>query len=106
MTEYCILHKKIHSSSGWKNKGNGWYCCDNLTYPEFVPEYIKEDRKKNLKSQVQSHRQGTMSKEFIENYPEKVKGMLKEGAVTEKEVKNARYVWKDLPGYSNLNKTQ
>jgi len=96
-TSYCVKCEEALRKSPVEKK---------TPYPEFVPEYIKKDREKNMKSQIQSHRQGEMSKEFIENYPDKVKGMLKEGAVTEKEVRKARYVWKDLPNYNHLDKTQ
>ena len=49
---------------------------------------------------------GELSKEFTELYPEKTKGMLKAGVITKKEVKAAKNVWKDLPGISNVHKTE
>ena len=74
---------------------------------EMVPEYIKEDRKKNMKSQIQSHRQGELSKEFVELYPQRIKGMLKEGVITHEQVRKAKRVWKgDIPNYDNLHKTK
>lgn len=74
-------------------------------YPEFVPQKIHEERRKYLKSQIQSHRGGEFSKEFADNYPEKTKDMVKNGVITEKQVKNARPVWGDLPGISHVDKT-
>jgi hypothetical protein len=103
---YCIKCKKKHEGYSWRNRGQGWFCDDSMKYPEFTTEKIKEERKKYLKSQIQSHRQGIMSKEFIKFYPDKVKGMLKEGAITRKEVREARNVWKDLPNYDHIDKTQ
>jgi len=75
-------------------------------FPEFVPQYIKDDRIKNLKSQIQSHRGGELSKEFVEHYPDKIKGMVESGVVTQREVEKARNLWTDLPNYHHLSKTQ
>jgi len=72
---------------------------------EIVPQRIKDERVKYLKSQIQSHRQGELSKEFVESYPQKIKDMVRDGALTQQEVDKAKPVWKDLPNYDNLSKT-
>lgn len=112
--EYCIIHNRKHNSDhGWRayigESGEVVNEClgfDRGKYPEFVPEYIKTDRIKNLASQIQSHRGGELSKEFVELYPDRVKGMVKSGAIKQEEVKRAKNIWTDLPGYHNLKKTQ
>lgn len=79
--EYCIIHNRKHNSDhGWRayigESGDVVNEClgfDRGKYPEFVPEYIKTDRIKNLASQIQSHRGGELSKEFVELYPDRVK---------------------------------
>ena len=72
---------------------------------EMVPDSVKEERKKFVTDQIQSHRQGEMSREFVEAYPEQVKGMLKEGVVTHEDVKKSKYVWKgDIPNWENRKK--
>lgn len=110
----CILHGKPHTNpGGWtyrtweteQGKVMGWGCSD-VHFPEFVPKRIKDDRVKYLKSQIQSHRGGELSKEFVQLYPEKTKGMIKAGVVTKEQVKRAKRVWKDLPNYANIEKTQ
>lgn len=74
-------------------------------YPEFVGATVKEERKKYLKSQIQSHRGGQLSAEFVKHYPDQIKGMVKKGVVTREEVRRARPVWQDLPGYSQLDRS-
>jgi hypothetical protein len=70
-------------------------------YPEFVPDYIKKDREKNITDQLQSHRSGYLSREFVEAYPNRVKGMIKEGVITKKDVIKSKYVWKgDVPNWN------
>jgi len=54
---------------------------------------IKEDRMKYHKDLIQSFREGELSKEFVDAYPEKVKQMIREGNVRPEEVKKARNVW-------------
>jgi len=62
-----------------------------------VPESIKEGRKKYKKELLQPYRQGELSKEYIDAYPHQVKTMIKEGAVTRKQVEKAKNVWyKDI----------
>ena len=73
---------------------------------EFVPDYIKEGRKKHYNSMVQSHRGGEISKEYLEANPHQVKGMIKEGVVTEDQVKKAKYVWKDQPAWHTRDRSK
>jgi hypothetical protein len=74
----------------------------NLTKPkqaiEVTTSQIKEDRKIFKTDIVQPFRDSNLSKEFVEAYPDKVKQMVKEGHVTEREVKESRPVW-DLEYY-------
>ncbi len=59
---------------------------------------IKESRKIFKKDIVQPFRDKQLSKEYVKAYPEKVKQMIKEGNITEEEVKKAKPVW-DLDYY-------
>jgi len=74
-------------------------------YPEMVPDSIIEERKKYVKSTIQSHRQGQLSKEFVQNYPKKTKEFLDAGVITQKEIDGARNVWQDIPNIQNIKKT-
>lgn len=68
-------------------------------YPEFVPEYIKDERKKYAKDIVQSHRQGELSQEFVENYGDKLLDQVKDGVLSSDEIRRSKNVWgRDLPG--------
>src|SRR3990167_9627908 len=60
---------------------------------EFTSQEIKEGRRKHFKSTIQKYRDGQLSKEFIEAYPERAKAMVKEGIHTEREIKRAKNVW-------------
>lgn len=100
---YCVRHKKKHSSLGWKHKKwfsggeiiDGWGCADwtEVSTPSFEPEFIKEGRKQHRRELLQPFRQGELSKEYVEAYPEQAKGMVKEGIVTKDQVRNAKQVW-------------
>lgn len=70
---------------------------------EVTTDEIRRQRIDYAPDMIQSHRGGELSKEFVQLHPDRVKGMLKEGAVTQKEVDNAKDVWKkDMPGLSHL----
>ena len=73
---------------------------------EFTSENIKEGRKQHLKSTVQKYRDGQLSKEFIEAYPERTKAMVKEGIHTEREIKNAKNVWGDISPMGGIDRTK
>lgn len=74
-------------------------------YPEFVPNSIREEREKFAPDMVQSHRQGELSREYVEIYPEKVASMMKDGVLSRDEVKNSRYVWNnDIKGWRSGKK--
>jgi hypothetical protein len=106
----CVLCHKTHTSFAWRyssyenNSGihDGWVCEKwfRSTAPEFVPESIKEDRQKYFNSLLQPTRGGEISREYLEAYGN---GRLK---ATEKEIKNAKYTWRDLPGWSNRHKSK
>lgn len=113
---YCVLCREEHDDTHWRNgKWNteqgeisGWGCSKwyrPAPLPEFIPQRIKDERPKYLKSMIQSHRGGELSKEWVESYPDRAKGMVKDGIITQKEVDKAKPVWKDLPNINNLHKT-
>jgi ribosome-binding protein aMBF1 (putative translation factor) len=69
----------------------------NLTKPkqaiEVTTSQIKEDRKIFKSDIVQPFRDSNLSREFVEAYPDKVKQMVTEGHITEREVKESKAVW-------------
>ena len=75
-------------------------------YPEFVPQRVHDERREHLADQIQSHRQGVLSKEWMELYPDRAKGSIDSGTISQDDVKKAEYTWKDLPNYNNLKKTK
>jgi len=79
--------------------------CDRCSVVHTTPEdsvsaETKEDRKKYFKTLLQPFRGGELSREFAEAYPKEVKQMA-----SEQEIKNSKYVWKDLPGYDHWRKS-
>lgn len=68
---------------------------------EFTTQEIKDGRKTHFKSLTQPFRNGEISREFVEAFPEQVKKMITESSVSIDQVNNAKYVWKDLPGWEN-----
>ncbi len=87
----------------------GWLPCDvcrkrhqEIAKPkrtgEVTTDQIKEDRKIYRKDLIQPFKDGHLSREFAEAYPEKVQQMVKEGNITTEEVQSARDVW-DLDYY-------
>ena len=100
----CVRCKKEHTSEkGWRYRewhfedGNvwGWGCSDiNIQYAELTTKEIKEARQEYASDQVQSHRQGELSREFVELYPDRTEGMIKEGVISQREVERSQYVWK------------
>lgn len=108
---------RYYASEPDKNKTDSRYCDEHHLYylehmeitktvqVEFVPQHIKDERPKYLKSMIQSHRQGELSKEFVELYPQKVKQMVDAGKITKEEVRKAKNVWGDLPNIHNVKKT-
>lgn len=69
-------------------------------YPEFTTEKIKQERKEYWNSQVQPTREGDISKEFVEVYPEKARKMFGSDAA------KAKYVWNDTAGWSHRQKSK
>ena len=67
---------------------------------EVTTESIKEDRKIYQKDLCQPFRQNELSKEYVEAYPDRVKEMVKEGHVTQKEIVSAKNIW-DLNYYKD-----
>lgn len=60
---------------------------------EFVPQSVKDSRKKYAKDILQSSRDGVLSQERLDAWG--TKGIK----VTPEQVKNARYVWGGTPGF-------
>ena len=60
---------------------------------EWTTDEIKDGRKKYEKELLQPFREGQLSKEYADAYPEQTKGMVKEGILTEKQVRRAKNVW-------------
>lgn len=111
MKAYCVVCQLEKEDQNWKHRTwgdvEGWGCSLHFhpTMPEFVPDSTKEDRVKYFNSVVQPYRDGKLSREFVEAHPNKVKGMLKEGAITPSEVRNAKEMWKDVPGHKTREKS-
>jgi hypothetical protein len=68
-------------------------------YPEFVPDSVKEDRKKYFKSALQPFRGGELSREYVKAYG--TKGIK----VSPDQVRKAKDVWRDLPGHKHWEKS-
>lgn len=100
---YCVLCKKKHEAIDWRHQKwgslEGWACGKWFNSAarshECVPESIKEGRQKYRKELLQPYRSGELSKEYVEAYPNQVAGMVKEGVVSEYQVRNAKNVWYD-----------
>ena len=73
---------------------------------EFTSADIKEGRRKYFKSTIQKYRDGQLSKEFIEAYPERAKAMIDQGIHTEKEIKQAKPVWGDISPMGGIGRTK
>jgi len=106
---YCYKHNEEHIASGWRGKAyktqNGieirHVCLDysEAHYPEFIPERIKDERVEFANDQIQSHRGGELSREFLEAHPKRAKELLNNGVITKEEVKKAKNVWQgDIKG--------
>ena len=68
--------------------------------PEFTSEKIKEGRREYFNSMVQTFRDGTPSREFYEARPQEAKKIFKD------DVKRMQYVWKDVQGWNNREKSK
>lgn len=104
----CDLCKQ--EATGFKHvRDIGWVCEECLGYRIKVnsdsfqsvgrQEYFDGERKKYFNSLVQPFRYGELSKEYVEAYPKETIKMLKQNAITQKEIDNAKYQFKDLPGW-------
>lgn len=58
-----------------------------------------EQSMKWFKTILQPFRHGNLSKEFVESYPQQVKYMLNNKQISHDEVRNAKYVYKDIAGW-------
>jgi len=73
---------------------------------EFTSQEIREGRRKYGKSILQKYREGELSKEFIEAYPERAKAMVDKGIHTQEEIKRAKPVWKDIEPAGGWGRTK
>jgi hypothetical protein len=107
---YCVLCKTKHFDFNWRYKtwqifsGNlennleGW-ACSKWFHPvshEFVPDRIKQERRKYWRDMVKPYRGGQLSKEFCDLYPKQVAKMVKAGSVKPQDIRKAKNVWGDL----------
>ena len=72
---------------------------------EFTSSDIKEGRRKYFRSTIQKYRDGQLSKEFVDSYPERAKAMIETGIHTEKEIKQAKPVWGDISPAGGVGRT-
>jgi hypothetical protein len=97
---YCVVCGCERDDLNWKHRDwggvEGWGCSKHFhATPHIkIPERIRDDAKKYAKDIIQPFREGNLSREFVDNYPDQVKGMVKEGSITQKEVEKAKEVWK------------
>lgn len=61
---------------------------------EFTTDSIREGRREYFTDVIQPYRDGVLSKEYIEAY-----GTSGLSGVSKKDIKNAKYTWKDLKGW-------
>lgn len=98
----CVKHQKYckPDTGSWRLRENGWECSDtHVSYPEFIPMSLRNDRVTHANDQLQSTRNGEYSREFFEAHPQQTRKMLKGGAITKNDIKKSKYVWKgDVPG--------
>jgi hypothetical protein len=107
---FCVVCNKETEYYEWTHKKwelatgiiEGWGCGrhQRVSYPEFVPDSLKEDRKKHFRAILQPFRGGEVSKEYIEAHG------TKHIKATPQQIAKAKYVWKDLPGWSYRNKSK
>ena len=64
---------------------------------EFTSSSIKGERREYAASMLQPYVNGVLSKEFIEAH-----GTSKLAGVTKQDIKNAKYVYKDLPRHHKI----
>ena len=68
---------------------------------EFVPEYLKNYRKAHRTDFLPAHRKGQLDKGFVERYGIK---KAKEHGFSDREIRDAKYVWDGDDGVSYYKK--
>jgi len=100
---YCNGCNTEHEDRSWKFRNGGWYCTKYHTpsrLSEFIPGNIVDDRQEYFNSTLQPFRDGKVAREYLEAYGS-------EGIdVTDKEVREAKDLWKDLKGYNTRSKSK
>ena len=102
MKQHCLICDAEVDEPNWRTTEidgkRGWMCgihFGGITY-DVVPQRLKEDRKKHMKDTLQPTRSGEPSREFIETYPEQAQKQF-----SQHEMKKAKYVFKDQPGWND-----
>lgn len=68
---------------------------------EFTPEYLKTDRKAHRSDFLPAHRKGQLDKGFVDRYGAK---KAKAQGFSDKEIRDAKYVWDGDDGVSYYKK--
>lgn len=102
----CQINESIHDPSyGYLNCAQCRDTQAQIAKPKMIIELttdeIKEDRKRYKSDIRQPFRQGKLSKEYADEHPETIKNMLKEGNLTEEEIKSAQNVWNEDSFYES-----
>jgi len=101
MIAFCSVCQKEVEHHNWKNRivrGKSIFVCGEhfkSSYPELIPKRTKAERKRFFKDTLQPYRQGELSKEYVDAYPNKAKEMA-----TKEEISKAKDIWKGEPGQS------
>ena len=98
-TRYCGLCDQDIEDYNWRNKdwrsdGNDFWACSRHFTPsphEFLPQSMKDDRKKYNKELTQPYLpDGSFNGAFKRHYPDISKDMVKEGAITQRQLEKAK----------------
>ena len=91
----CAGCKEEHEDMNWKHtelefedgKREGWFCSKYFkpSSHEWVPDRLKQDRKKYATDMIQPYRGGEPNKEFIKHYPRESKRYF-----TKKQIKKSK----------------
>lgn len=75
MKIFCDGCNQEHDDQNWNGKGGEWFCSKFFTPTpyEFVPDRIKDDRKKFAKDMIQPRIEGEPNPQFAKEYPQHAK---------------------------------
>ena len=100
---YCKGHEKEHEDKSWKFIEGNWYCTKYhrpSRLSEFMPANVTDDRQEYFNSIVQPYRDGKLSKEYLDAHG--TKGI----EASDKEIREAKPLWRDLKGYNTRKKSK